>query len=66
MHRDSRRALPRQRSAVEAAANPWLRPQPGQPGPATGAPLGAVLPMLGGTTLALGLAGLLTGALLLG
>lgn len=66
MHHHHRGAPPWQRSLAEAPANPWLRCPPGPPGPSGGAPLVAILPVLGGTTLALGLAGLLTGALLLG
>lgn len=66
MHHHHRGALPWQRSLAEAPANPWLRHAPAPLGPGRGASLVAILPMLGGTTLALGLAGLLTGALLLG
>lgn len=57
---------PPPRSAGARPADPWRRARPGQAGRLGVAAGQGVLPLLGGTTLALGMAGLLAGALLLG
>ncbi len=59
-------AMPQPRRDGPCPANPWARSRPAEPAEGTAAPALAVLPLLGGTALALGLAGMLAGALVLG